>query len=110
MRLRFLGTGASGGTPGAGRSRRRESSALVSDGDGVLIDATRDFTSQAEALERVEAVFLAHAHRDAAGGIGALRRWWRGRGLEPIPVYAHPSPSPRSSPATRDSTTAGCFR
>ena len=91
MRLRLLGTGASGGTAGRGRSRRLESSALVRDGAAVLLDVTRDFSVQSAAIERLDAVLLTHAHRDAAGGIGALRRWWRGRGVAaPIPVYSHP--------------------
>jgi ribonuclease BN (tRNA processing enzyme) len=88
MRLRFLGTGASGGTPGRGRSRRRESSLLVSAGFTVLIDLTRDFRQQASAIERIDAVLLTHGHRDASGGVAALRSWWRERELEPIPVYA----------------------
>src|ERR671930_295213 len=67
MRLRFLGTGASGGTPGKGRSRRHESS--------LLIEATRDFPVQSTGLEQLDAVLLTHAHRDAAGGVPALGRW-----------------------------------
>jgi ribonuclease BN (tRNA processing enzyme) len=33
---------------------------------------------------------LTHAHRDAAGGVPALGRWWRSRELAPLPLYAAP--------------------
>jgi phosphoribosyl 1,2-cyclic phosphate phosphodiesterase len=89
-RLQFLGTGASGGTPGRGRSRRRESSLLAEAENNVLIDVTRDFSDQARRLERIDAILITHAHRDASGGISQLRSWWRERGAcDPIPVYAH---------------------
>ena len=88
MRLRFLGTGASGGTPGTGRSRRRESSLLVQWREtAVLIDVTRDFEEQARDVERIDAVLLTHAHRDASGGIPQLRRWCMRHGRGPIDTY-----------------------
>ena len=65
MYLRLLGTSASGGTPGGGRSRRRESSLLVRDGTSILLDATRDFKREARGLDRIDAILLTHAHRDA---------------------------------------------
>ncbi|NVB83528.1 MAG: MBL fold metallo-hydrolase, partial [Kofleriaceae bacterium] len=76
MRVRFLGTGPARGRPGRGRSRRTESSLLVDSDDGaILIDATRDFASQARRLESVDLVLLTHAHRDASGGVHQLDRW-----------------------------------
>jgi phosphoribosyl 1,2-cyclic phosphate phosphodiesterase len=87
-RLRFLGTGAAGGTPGRGRSHRLESSLLVEAGVRLLIDVTRDFERQSRALERLDAVLLTHAHADACGGVAELRRWLRSRGVERLPLYA----------------------
>ena len=93
MELRFLGTGASGGTPGRGRSRRRESSALVSDERTVLmLDVTRDFAAQARHVARLDAILLTHGHRDATGGLPALRGWWLQRQTpRPIDVFLNPS-------------------
>lgn len=90
--LVFLGTGASGGTPGRGRSRRRESSLLVRGADGhhTLIDATRDLPAQAWAITRLELLLLTHAHRDASGGIPALRHL-APRSSTPIPTLGHPA-------------------
>jgi len=85
----FLGTGASGGTPGSGKSRRTESSVLVEDADTeVLIDVTGDFMEQAGRLDRSpDAILLTHAHRDASGGLAALRRWL-GDSETSIPLFA----------------------
>jgi len=91
VELVFLGTGASGGTPGRGRSARRESSLVVQDrARRLLIDATRDFEYQATRIDRIDAVLLTHAHRDASGGLPALRSWSRRRHAGPLPVLAHP--------------------
>lgn len=87
MRLLFLGTGASGGTPGRGRSGRLESSLLVSNATTLLIDVTRHFHVQARRLSQIDAILLTHGHRDAVGGLPALRRWWLERGSSrPIEV------------------------
>jgi phosphoribosyl 1,2-cyclic phosphate phosphodiesterase len=87
-RLVFLGTGASGGTPGTGRSHRLESSLLVEATATVLFDVTRDFGEQSRHLRRLDAVLITHAHRDAAGGIPALARWLGDRA--PVRVLAAP--------------------
>jgi len=91
VRIRFLGTGASGGTPGRGRSARLESSALVEHGARVLIDATRHFAVQSDGLEDLDAVLLTHGHRDACGGMAALGAWWSQRASSPLPVLASPA-------------------
>ena len=88
MRVRFLGTGASGGTPGAGRSARRESSAVIELRSRLLVDVSRDFPEQCRDLGSLDGVLLTHAHRDACGGIAALRRWWRPLQTGPVPIYA----------------------
>jgi len=88
VQLRFLGTGASGGTPGEGRSRRLESSLLISNGMVLMVDVTRDFSEQASQLDRIDGVLLTHGHRDAIGGLPQLYRWWRQHGdQEPIDVF-----------------------
>ena len=89
LHLRFLGTGASGGTPGRGRSRRLESSLVVAHAAAaVLLDLTRDFARQARTLERIDAILLTHAHRDACGGIAQLRTWAKRRSHGRIDVFA----------------------
>jgi phosphoribosyl 1,2-cyclic phosphodiesterase len=89
--LVFLGTGASGGTSGHGRSRRRESSVWLRADIRVLIDVTRDFAPQASLVDAIDCVLLTHGHRDACGGIPALRDWCDSHAItRPIPVFASP--------------------
>ena len=77
------------GRPGGVAPEGFESSLLVSDGGALLLDVTRHFAEQAARIERIDAVLLTHGHRDASGGLAALRRWWRQEELaSPIPVYA----------------------
>lgn len=52
----------------------------------MLIDVTRFFREQGP-RPQLDGVLLTQAHRDAAGGIPALRRWWRERAATPLPVY-----------------------
>lgn len=106
MRLTFLGTGASGGTPGRGRSRRGESALLVeARGTRVLIDCPRAVAR--ELPHELDAVLVTHAHRDAAGGLRLVPAG--------IPVHAWPAPAriaigriearPLVVPHARDVTT-----
>jgi ribonuclease BN (tRNA processing enzyme) len=83
VRLIFLGTGASGGTPGRGRSRRGESSLLVeARGARVLIDCPRRVARLR--LGPLLGVLVTHRHRDAAGGLSLLATG--------APVFAPPAP------------------
>lgn len=88
VELRFLGTGAAHGTPGEGRSHRRESSLLATAaGCSLLVDATRHVTEQLAGVELIDGVVLTHGHRDASSGIAALDPWAAdGR----LPVFAGP--------------------
>ncbi|MFZ2201959.1 MAG: MBL fold metallo-hydrolase [Microgenomates group bacterium] len=88
-KLTFLGTGSSGGVKGVGKSRRRETSALIQTECGnVLIDVTRDFAKQARETAGVEVVMLTHGHADASGGVAQLWEWMRKKGRESIFLYA----------------------
>jgi glyoxylase-like metal-dependent hydrolase (beta-lactamase superfamily II) len=63
---------------------------LVENTEAVLLDVTRHFAGQAHWIHGLDAVLLTHGHRDAAGGLAQLRRWWTASGsAKPIPVYAH---------------------
>src|SRR5215218_5694905 len=91
MRLTFLGTGAATGTPGSGRSRRRESSLLVQSGGArLLVDATSQLDEQIQAVTSLDAVVLTHAHRDAAGGLAVLDRWCAEHHHGPVRLLASP--------------------
>lgn len=50
MKLKFLGTGASDGTWGSGRSKRLESSLYLKDKTSVLIDVTSQFKKQCKTI------------------------------------------------------------
>ena len=99
----FLGSGASGGTPG--RVAAADASSLLVEGEvRMLIDVTRDATAQLQGIGRLDARSSTRAHRDASGGIPALRR--RDGDASPLPVFAHAKTLARSNAGTHVSTTA----
>jgi len=104
MRLTFLGTGPDKAIPRpghrdaacqdarrGGQSRRSRSAALIRiSGRNILIDAGPDITAQLgrEGIGIVDAVFLTHAHADAAGGLTLLDRYLRKRSdHKRVPVF-----------------------
>lgn len=97
MKLRFLGTGTSTGTPVIGcpcpvchsphsRDKRLRTSALLTTDHGqhILIDCGPDFRQQALAagLTHIDAILLTHEHYDHVGGLDDIRP------LGDMPVYA----------------------
>lgn len=91
MKVIFLGTGASGGTPGEGKSHRKESSLFIQGQINILVDVTRHFSIQSKNINKIDCILLTHGHMDACGGISQLRAWYKKRqNTRPIPVYAHP--------------------
>lgn len=87
MKITFLGTGASGGTPGVGKSKRFESSLYIQDKTNILIDVTRNFFQQAATIKHIDYILLTHGHKDAIGGIPQLERWSKTK--KSISVFAH---------------------
>lgn len=103
MKLLFLGTGASMGTPMIGcecsvctspkpRNRRARSSVLISCGETrLLIDTAPELRHQALRynVQKVDAVLFTHAHADHLFGFDDLRRFnhIQKSGHEPLPVY-----------------------
>lgn len=73
------------------RSRRRRSSLLIEyRGRRILIDAGPDILEQMEMakIKKPDAVFLTHAHSDAAGGVDTLASFLRESGEKPFLLYA----------------------
>lgn len=105
MRLLFLGTGPAEAIPRQGhtdalcmdarrsssKSKRRRSAAIIeTNGVRALIDAGPDIEEQLDSsgVSWLDAVFLTHAHQDAAGGFADLNHWLGRQGpREPLPVY-----------------------
>lgn len=87
MKIKFLGTGGSVGTPEIGcqcrvclskdtKNRRKRASVLVSVNNlKILIDCGPDFKEQIlpEPFEKIDAVLLTHEHYDHVSGIDDLR-------------------------------------
>ncbi len=88
-KILFLGTGASGGTPGIGKSKRLESSVLIKSNKNILIDVTRNFNEQANNFHDLGAILITHGHMDACGGLKQLEIWSQKHNLDSIPLYAH---------------------
>lgn len=100
MRVTFLGTGTSTGTPVIGckcpvctssdpRDRRLRCSALVeTDTTRVLIDCGPDFRQQMLPLpfKPIDAILITHSHYDHAGGIDDVRPFCR---FGDIDMYAN---------------------
>ncbi len=104
MKVTFLGTGSSTGTPGVGvgwgncdpgepRNRRLRPSILVEAGETrILVDTSPDLREQLlrTGVDRLDAVLYTHAHADHLHGIDDLRAVNRAMGAR-LPAYADAS-------------------
>lgn len=100
MKIKFLGTGGSIGTPEIGckcpvctsddiRDRRSRASVLVStQGKRILIDCGPDFKAQIinEPFAKLDAVLLTHEHYDHVSGIDDLRTFGK---FGDVDIYAN---------------------
>lgn len=100
MKVKFLGTGGSNGTPEIGcrcdvctskdiRDRRKRASVLISiRGKRLLIDCGPDFKEQIinEPFEKLDGVLLTHEHYDHVAGIDDLRAFGQ---FGDVNVYAN---------------------
>lgn len=91
MKIKFLGTGGSFGTPEIGcqcevcqspnpKDKRTRSSLLIEDGNTrILIDCGPDFRQQIldEPFKQLDAVLITHEHYDHVSGIDDLRAFGR---------------------------------
>ena len=108
MNLLFLGTGPSVAIPRSkcrcaacidarkgSKSKRSRSAAVVTVGKTtILFDAGPDIVDQLERarIKKVDAVFLTHAHQDAAGGLRKLDAYLLASKRRTLtPVYTDPS-------------------
>lgn len=105
LTVTLLGTGPAEAIPRAGhtdpacqdarrggKSRRTRSAALVVHGrTSVLIDAGPDIRQQLarEAVRKLTAVCLTHAHADACGGLADLNQWLAQTRSNPLPLLAN---------------------
>jgi phosphoribosyl 1,2-cyclic phosphate phosphodiesterase len=107
-KLTILGSGPAFGIPRPGhtditcrdarrkgsRSRRMRSSLFAKyRGHNILIDAGPDILEQLQMakVKKPDAVFLTHAHADAAGGLDILASTLRGTNEKPFSLYAEPA-------------------
>lgn len=85
--LSFLGTGPAGGVSRPGKTKRLESSALLTTSKGtILIDVTQHFDEQRKHIRKIDAVLVTHGHGDACWGIPALAAFVKTH----VPVYTLP--------------------
>ena len=89
MKVRFLGTGTSGGVPMIAchcrvcsstdpKDKRLRTSVLIQDhGKTLVIDTGPDFRQQMlrEQVDEVHAVLFTHAHADHVGGLDDIRAY-----------------------------------
>ncbi|MBI4992361.1 MAG: MBL fold metallo-hydrolase [Candidatus Harrisonbacteria bacterium] len=120
IKVTFLGTGPAGRIPRkqcftpacedarnmGSKSRRTQSSIFIEcGGRNVLFDVTEDIWEQwglLRDINRIDAVFITHAHKDAMGGILRLKNILKRLGQECIFVFAESETIARIKKIFRD--------